>query len=56
MFEIFILKLTDMSIIMKRNKTFLKEDKKTGEIQIILGAEFVVGITVKVRKTSSPFI
>lgn len=55
MFEIFILKLTDMSVIMKRNKTFLKE-VKTGEIQIILGAEFVVGITVKVRKTFSPFI
>lgn len=50
LFKIFILKLTDMSVIMKRNKTFLKEKKKTGEIQIILEAEFAVGITVKLKK------
>lgn len=50
MFKIFILKLTNRSVIMKRNK--FSEEKKTREIKIISEDKFVVEITVKLKKIS----
>lgn len=35
---------------MKRNKNFLKKEKKTGENKTISEAEFVVRISVKCKK------
>lgn len=55
MFKIFILNLTDISVIMKRNKTFLKR-RKQGILKLyIIEVEFVLGITAKPKKKKITF-